>query len=168
MRFIILLIILFTCLGCRLLKPSVVYVNRDSVVTHTEYVTKDSIITIPGDTIKLQIPCDKDTVYIVKSKKSSSLVQVKRGVVSVQNNCDEQKMIILNLQERLHHYEMQESDSLKTVVVKERYVPVAYKVFSYGFFILLAAGTTLMFVNKNIWVMIVSSVVSLVKSFKKN
>jgi hypothetical protein len=150
------------------MKPSVVYVNRDSVVTNTEYVTKDSIITIPGDTIKVQIPCDKDTVYIVKSNHSSSLVQVKRGVVSVQNNCDEQKLIILNLQEKLHHYEMQSSDSVKTVVVKEKYVPVAYKVFSYGFFILLAAGVTLMLVNKNIWVVVASSVVSLVKSFKKN
>ena len=168
MRSIIILIIIITCLGCGLLKPSVVYVNRDSVVTNTEYVTKDSIITVPGDTIKFQLPCDKDTVYIIKSKKSSSLVQGNRGGVSVQNNCDEQKLIILNLQERLHHYELQQSDSLKTVVVKEKYIPVAYKVFSYGFFILLAAGVTLMFVNKNIWTIVASSVISLVKSFKKN
>ena len=150
-----------------MLKPSVVYVNKDSVITNTEYVTRDSIITVPGDTIKVQIPCDKDTVYIVKSKKSSSLVQVKRGVVSVQNNCEEQKIIISNLQEKLHHYQMQSSDSVKTVVVREKYVPVAYKVFSYGFFILLAAGVTLMLVNKNIWVMIVASATSLIKSFKK-
>ena len=167
MRFLvaILLFIIFT--SCGLLKPSVVYVNKDSVITNTEYVTRDSIITVPGDTIKVQIPCDKDTVYIVKSKKSSSLVQVKRGVVSVQNNCEEQKIIISNLQEKLHHYQMQSSDSVKTVVVREKYVPVAYKVFSYGFFILLATGVTLMLVNKNIWVMIVASATSLIKSFKK-
>lgn len=158
-------IALFT--SCNLTKPQVVYVNRDSVVTTTEVVYKDTIITIPGDTVRFQIPCDKDTVYIVKGKSSTSMVAVNKGKVTVQNNCDQKDLIITKLREQIDHMKLVSSDSLKTVTITVKHTPAAVRFFAWGFWVLLALATGLFLVNKNIWVLLISTIGSLVKAFKK-
>lgn len=155
---IILITIIFDLLiSCRGIKPSIVYVNKDSIITNTETVIRDTIIKVPGDTIRFQIPCNKDTVFIYKSKSSSSMVQVHKGIITVQNNCDEKDLIIKNLSSKLHEYELHKTDSVKTEIRIVKHTPVVYKVFTWGFWLLLTAGATLYFTNNNIWVLIATS-----------
>lgn len=154
-------------MSCGLIKPQVVYVNRDSTVTVTNTVTKDSIVHVPGDTIRIQIPCDKDTVYIVKGKASSSTVQVKKGVVSVQNNCDEKDIIITKLRDQISRYETSVSDSSKVEIRTVKHVPTIYKVFAYGFWILASAIAALFITNQNIWILVVAAMSNLIKIITK-
>ncbi len=154
-------------MSCGFMKPQVVYVTKDSLVTVTNTVIKDSIINIPGDTIRLQIPCDKDTVYIVRGKSSNSTVQVSKGVVTVQNSCDEKDIIITKLKDQVSRYESSVSDSSKTEIKIVKHVPTIYKVFTYGFWILAAAIAAILATNQNIWVLVVTGVAQLAKSFGK-
>lgn len=163
---LVLLLVLITA-SCGLMKPQVVYVNKDSLVTKTETVIKDSIIHLPGDTIRLSIPCNTDTVYIVKGKSSHSTVQVRKGVVTIQNNCDEKDVLITKLQDRISHYQSQVSDSVKTEIVRVKHVPVMYKVFTYGFWILASVVTALLVTNQNIWILVAASIAKTIQSFSK-
>ena len=153
--------------SCKTPKPSYIYVNRDSIITKTETVFKDTIITIPGDTIRFQIPCNKDTVFIYKSKSSTSMVTVNKGIVTVQNNCDEKDLIISKLREQISHYEIATSDSVKTEIVTVKHVPTIYKVFTWGFWVLLLGLATILYLNQNLWVLLISATVSIFKVFKK-
>lgn len=159
--------LVLSLLGCKTKPPQVVYITKDSVVTQTKTVYKDTIITIPGDTIRFQVPCDKDTVYIVKGKASSSMVTVNKGVVTVQNNCDEKDLIITKLRQELEHYQLSVDDSTKIEIITVNKVPAVVKFFAVGFWILLALLAGLIMFNKNLWVMIAGSVVSIVKLITK-
>lgn len=164
---VVLIVLASVWSSCGLMKPQIVYVNKDSLVTITNTVIKDSIITIPGDTIRLQIPCDKDTVYIVRGKSSNSTVQVSKGVVTVQNSCDEKDLIITKLKDQISHYEISVSDSSKTEIKIVKHVPVMYKVFTYGFWILATAIAAILLTNNNIWLLVVTGLAQLAKSFGK-
>lgn len=153
--------------SCKVTPPQVIYITKDSVVTKTEYVIKDSIITIPGDTIRFQIPCDKDTVFIYRSKHSSSMVQVNKGVITVQNNCDEKDLIISKLQAKLSHYESSASDSSRIEIKTVKVVPTAYRVYAWGFWVLLVAVGAILYFKQNLWVLLAGSMVRIAKVFKK-
>ena len=162
---VFILIQLFT--SCGLLKTNTVYVTKDSIVTKTETVYKDTLITIPGDTIRFQIPCDKDTVFIYKSKSSSSLVQVKNGVISVQNNCDEKDILITKLKETVDKLQVQRNDSIVVKTIKEKYIPNGYKFYKWGFWVALGVALVVSTITTNIWVAVLGAIVSIVKIFKK-
>lgn len=152
---------------CKTVPPQVVYVTKDSTITSTVTVYKDTVITVPGDTIKVQVPCDKDTVYIVKSKSSHSLVQVSKGKVTVETTCEQKDLIITKLRQELDHYKHNKSDSSMTKTVIVKHVPGIYKGFAWGFWVLAGLTTVLIMSNKNIWVVIANSAISLAKIFKK-
>lgn len=153
-------------MGCRLFKPETVYITKDSLVTFTETVYKDSIIRLPGDTIRFTIPIH-DTVFIIKAARSSSTVQVKAGKISVTNACDEKDLIISRLKSEILRYQTNTSDSVRTEIKKVKYVPAIYKVFSYGFWILAALLAALIISNQNLWIVIVTSAASLLRSITK-
>lgn len=156
---------LFT--SCKTTPPQVIYKTKDSLITKETIVIKDSIIHVPGDTIRFQIPCDNDTVFVIKSKTSHSLVQVKNGLISVQNNCDEKDLIITKLQDKLHHYEAQSNDSLKTEKIFVKKIPGIYKFTFWGFWVVAALASTLFLINKNLWFAVIAALAGLIKSFKK-
>ena len=67
MKILIKILIIFSLItSCKLSKPTVetIEVIRDSIITKTITTYRDTIIRIPGDTIRFQIPCDRDTVFI--------------------------------------------------------------------------------------------------------
>lgn len=161
------ILLIISTLGCKTQPPQVIYVTKDSLVTDTKIVYKDTIIKVPGDTVRFQIPCDKDTVYIVKGKASTSLVAVNKGKVTVQTNCDEKDLIITKLRQELEHYQVAVNDSVKTTIITVKKVPGAIKFFAIGFWVLLALLTGLIMVNKNLWVVLAGSVVSIAKLFSK-
>lgn len=160
-------VLIISILGCKTQAPQVIYVNRDSIITETKTVYKDTIIKIPGDTIRFQIPCDKDTVYIVRSKASTSMVAVNKGKVTIQTNCDEKDLIITKLRQELDHYQLSVSDSSKVQIVVVKKVPGVVKMFAIGFWIVLALLAGLIMFNKNLWVVLAGSVVSIVRLVTK-
>ena len=150
--------------SCGLLKTNTVYVTKDSLVTKIETVYKDTLIKVPGDTIRFQIPCDKDTVFVYRSKSSSSLVQVKNGVITVQNNCDEKDILITKLKEKVDRLEEQKSSSVITKTIKEKYIPNSYKFYKWGFWVALGVALVVSTITTNIWVAVLGAIVSIVKS----
>lgn len=158
---IFILIQLFT--SCGLVKTNTVYVTKDSIVTKTETVYKDTLITIPGDTIRFQIPCDKDTVFINRSKSSSSLVQVKNGIVSVQNNCDEKDILITKLKETVDKLQVHRNDSIVVKTIKEKYIPKSYKIYKWGFWVALGVALVVSLITTNLWIAVLGAIVSIVK-----
>lgn len=156
---------LFT--SCKTQPPQVVYVTKDSLITKTEIVYKDTIITVPGDTIRFQIPCDKDTVFIYKGKSSTSMVTINKGQISVQNNCDEKDLIITKLREEVDKYSLSTQDSTTTIYVKVKHVPGIYKFFTWGFWVLALALGALLYFNQNLWLAALGLVASLFKKRNK-
>lgn len=153
--------------ACKTVPPQVNSVNKDSVFTKTEIVYRDTIITLPGDTIRFQVPCDKDTVFIYKGKSSSSMVAINNGKITVQNNCDEKDLIISKLRQQVERIHFISSDSTKVITITVKHVPGIMKFFTWGFWVILALLAGLILVNKNLWVILASTLLSIFKLFKK-
>jgi len=154
--------------SCGLSKTNTVYVIKDSIVTKTETIYKDTLITIPGDTIRFQIPCDKDTVFIYRSKSSSSLVQVKNGIISVQNNCDEKDILITKLKEKVDKLQEKRNDSVVVKTIKEKYVPKSYKFYKWGFWVALGVALVVSMMTTNVWIAVLGAIVSIIKIVSNN
>jgi hypothetical protein len=153
-------------LSCRMMKPETIYITKDSLVTKTETVIKDSIIRIPGDTIRIAIPI-RDTVFIVKGARSSSTVQVRSGKIAIQTACDEKDIIISKLRSEVMRFQAASSDSVRVEVKKIKHVPTYYKVISYMFWIVAALLAALIISNQNLWIVIVTTAAGLIRSVAK-
>ena len=165
--FILSSLLLLSLTTCTVTKPNVIYITKDSIVTKTETVLKDTIIRVPGDTIRFQIPCDKDTVFIYRSKSSSSLVQVKDGKITVQNNCDEKDLLITQLKSQIDRYKSEKKD-LTTIITKEvKYIPKIYKFFALGFWILLITVAVLGLIQTSLLGLIIGGIVKIVRLITK-
>jgi hypothetical protein len=166
MRYAILFIALIG-LSCGLVKPQIVYINKDSIITNTITVVKDSLITVPGDTINWSVQCLTDTVFIIEKPRSSTIVKVSKGKVSVKTNCKEKDIIITRLQEQLKHSELMATDSVITKTERIKYIPGIYKFYGYGFYTLLAIIATFAIVNKSTYAMIATFIAGAIVSLKK-
>lgn len=166
MKTIIPILIAILLSSCSILKPETIYITKDSLVTKTETIIKDSIIHLPGDTILINIPI-RDTIFIVKSKRSSSMVQVKSGKITIQNSCDEKDILITKLQSEISKFQTATSDSVRVEVKKVKHVPVYYKITSYMFWVVAAIGTAFFLTNKNIWVIVVTTLASALRNITK-
>lgn len=118
-------------MSCKTQKEASIVQIKDSLRIHDLVRIKDTIITVPGDTIRYEVPCDKDTVYILKSasKKSTALVQVHNGKVQVTNYCDEKDIIIEKQRVELEKYQLAQRDSSshKTTIEEVKYTPWYFK-----------------------------------------
>jgi len=163
------LVILFllTLTTCKVSQPNIIYVNKDSLITKTEIVYKDTIIKIPGDTIKFQIPCNVDTVFVYRSKSSTSLVQIKDGKINVQNNCDEKDILITKLESQIEKYKSENKKTNITITKEVKYVPTIYKFLAVGFWIFLATTLALTLINTGLWGLIIGGVVKIVSLITK-
>jgi hypothetical protein len=159
--------IILTLTTCKVNKPNIIYVNKDSIITKTEIVYKDTLIKIPGDTIKFEVPCNKDTVFIYRSKSSSSLVQVKNGKISVQNNCDEKDLLITKLESQIEKYKTENKNTNITITKEVKYVPSIYKFFTAGFWLFLCTTIILTLINTGLWGLIIGGVVKIVSLITK-
>lgn len=167
MKQALIIIALLSMSACGILKPQVVYVTRDSLVTVTQTVIRDTIITIPGDTVVIELPARHDTVFIAKAGRASATVAISKGRLRVVANCDEQNLIISRLQEQLHHYQSLESDSSKTVIKTVKHIPSFYQFTFWAFFALAAVITALLLKNSNIWIMIIATLGSIFRTAAK-
>lgn len=163
----LLFLIPFVLFSCGLVKPQIIYIDKDSIITNTITVVKDSIITVPGDTINWSVDCLTDTVFIIQKPSSSAVVKVSKGKVTVRSTCQEKDIIISQLRQQLSHSELQSSDSTITITQKVKYVPGIYKFYGYGFWTLLAIIITFGLVNKNTYAMIATAIAGVISSFKK-
>lgn len=163
MRLIIAIALTISTASCGILKPETIYVTKDSIITVNNTIYRDTIITIPGDTVTIELPAIHDTVFIARSGKASAQVTIGGGKVKIKTNCDEQNIIITRLQEQLHHYETASRDSVKTTVRTIKHIPGFYQFTFWGFFVLAALITTLLLANNNIWILIITTLASIFK-----
>jgi hypothetical protein len=164
----ILLIASLALLGsCSLVKPRIVYINRDSLVTVRETVIRDSIITVPGDTVLVELPGIHDTVFIARSGRASASVAINNGRLRIVANCDEQNILISKLQQELSHYQTTESDSTKTTIITEKYIPGFYKFTFWGFFTLAGVITALLLKSNNVWLTLIATLANIFRSKSK-
>lgn len=166
MKYIIILFLILLS-SCKLLQPQIIYIDKDSVITKIETIVKDSIITLPAETLNWSADCLVDTVFIIDKKAVNTTVKIKKGKISVSSTCKEKDIIITKLKEELSNYKLQQSDSIVTKVERVKYIPSIYKFYSYAFYTLLALITAFSLLNKNIYAIIASSIASLLASFKK-
>lgn len=167
MRHLITITAVIALTSCGIIKPETIYVTKDSVITVNNTVYRDTIITLPGDTITIELPAIHDTVFIARSGKASAAVTISNGRLTVKSNCDEQNLIITRLQEQLHHYETASSDSVKTTIKTVKHIPGFYQFTFWGFFVLAAVITTLLLTNNNIWLLIITTMGSIFKTAAK-
>lgn len=167
MRLILSAAILISLASCGIIKPQTIYITKDSVITVTNTVYRDTIIHLPGDTVTIELPAKVDTVYIARSGKASATVAISKGKVKVISNCDEQNLIITRLQEQLHHYETASSDSVQTTIKTVKHIPGFYQFTFWGFFVLAALITTLLLTNNNIWVLLIGTLGGIFKQAAK-
>lgn len=166
-RILIILFLAWLLTSCNLLKPQIIYIDKDSIITKIETVIKDSIITVPAETLNWSADCLVDTVFIIDKKAVNTTVKIKKGKISVSSTCKEKDIIITKLKEELNNYKLQQSDSIVTKIERVKYIPGVYKFYSYGFYTLLALITAFALINKNIYAIIATSIASLLASFKK-
>jgi FtsH-binding integral membrane protein len=95
-------------------------------------------------------------------------VKVNKGKVSVTSICNEKDIIISRLRQELSQLHNQSSDSVKTVIQREKFMPKIYKFYGYGFWTLLAIIATFALVNKNIYAMIATTIAGIIASLRKN
>jgi len=88
------ILFLFVLTACsRKMMPQIETVVKDSVVEKTVYVHRDSVIVIPGDSVKIHdtIPC-KNVVYhkVAMSKTGSikAVVDINKGMLNVDCKTD--------------------------------------------------------------------------------
>lgn len=167
MKYILPILAIFAS-SCGLLKPETIYVTKDSVITVTNTVYRDTIITLPGDTVTIELPVIHDTVFVIRKGKASTSVAISNGRLKVTSNCDEQNLIITRLQEQLHHYQTASSDSVKTTIKTVKHIPGFYQFTFWGFFVLAALITTLLLANNNLWIVLIGTLGSIFKTAAKN
>ena len=142
MKILFAISVLFVLASCgRLTVPQQVIktVTRDSVVTNTVYLPKDSIIYLPGDTLEIYeaIPCPEvDLSREVRSTKTSmtASVKIKNGQLSVECKTD-------SLMERIAWLEKQvekASFSVKETTIEVPVEVIKNKVPKWCWWLLLA------------------------------
>lgn len=134
----ILLISVMVLSSCKAQKEITRSTSKDSIVYREKIVYKDSLITLPGDSILVQVPCDTDTIIQKKGKTAGATVQVKNKVVTIRANCDEQNVKITKLETHISELETKshEKDTIKEVPV--RYIPDFYKYTTIAFWAAVA------------------------------
>lgn len=114
-------------IGCKTLRtvPTLVTetIVKDTIITNTVYVPKDSLIYIPGDTVEIYeaIPCPEvDYRKTVTSKKSNltASVRIKDGQLSVDCHTDSLEQRISWLERELTVERSREKTVTKEVPVE--------------------------------------------------
>lgn len=144
----LIIILTLACKTQKLMQSNDTLITKvDSSSHEKEVIIKDTIIYVKGDSVLVNIPCDVDTAYILKTAKSQVAVTVKKGVASATLVTNDQLLIISKLQERVKELQFQKTDTVyiesKSIEIPIKYVPWYYKYSAYLGWIL--GGITLIY-----------------------
>lgn len=87
-------------------------------------------ITVPGDTITVEIPIECDSNFKVRpvvvsqrSKRSKSIIEVNNNMLKAAFNCDEYKQQITALEKQVNTLQRSQQSRAEVKIVTERYIP---------------------------------------------
>jgi hypothetical protein len=149
MKAIIIIILTFLICSCgaRKIDLSEKTTVTDSTFTTVRTVKRDTIITVPGDSIKVRIPIyDIQEVPITrKTERASVTISKENDTLIVDCKC-EQYQELIRVQDKIIEKQRELITNLqKTVVIPEKYTPWYVKVLAWigGISILIVAAALL-------------------------
>ncbi len=119
----------------------------DSTFTTVRTVKRDTIITVPGDSIKLRIPIYdiKEVPITRKNERATVTVRKERDTLIIDCKCEKYQQII-ELQDTYIEKQRELITALKkTVVIPEKYTPWYMKILAWigGIALLLISAVTI-------------------------
>lgn len=117
-------------------------VLKDSTVTEIRYQKRDTLITIPGDTLRVTIPYSeitKEGKKITQGNQTVSIAKDNAGNVVVDCITAEIQRLLQLQDQIITTLRKIESDTKETTIVPQRYVPFYIKALAWmgGIFIFL-------------------------------
>ncbi|MEH6405760.1 MAG: hypothetical protein V7767_00620 [Leeuwenhoekiella sp.] len=135
MRLIIVTLLVLLLSSCGGGKPTLTrsVTEKDSTWTKVSTIKRDTIITIPGDSIKIRIPILDITEEPVTryGVRSSASVRKENEDLVIDCKCDEYKQQIELMEKLIEQHETYEKLLKETVLKPERYVPWYIKILAW-------------------------------------
>lgn len=107
----IVLIILLT--SCRLTSSLIEKTDKTSVKsdsTNYSYIIKIDTVTIPADTLRVEIPItvfERDTIIQYKNGRASTRIIYKDGKIRLDTKCDSLSKLVLSYEEKLYQAQIE-------------------------------------------------------------
>ncbi len=128
--YILLIVLLFSCRTSSLIqKTDKSLVKSDS--TAYSYIMKVDTVTIPADTLRVEIPItvfERDTIIQYKNGRASTRIIYRDGKIRLDTKCDSLSKLVLSYEERLFRSEKEREkliSSSKEKIVKK--IPFYYR-----------------------------------------
>lgn len=144
--FILLLLAITGCKSHKTVSEEAI-TTRDSVSVVTTLTKRDTIVTTPADSLRVQIPI-KDLTQrprVVRSARGTTTATISRigDDIAVQCKCDSLKLTLEIRDRELEILRIKERMSKTEVVVPEKYIPWYTKILAWIGGIALAIGGVL-------------------------
>lgn len=127
MRICVFFIIVVLLGGCRSLQPSseTIETVKDSTVTTVRYVEQDTMISVPGDTLKFQVPIYElsETPIERTAGRTTARVSLKGDELTVECLTEEYEKIITYQNEIIETLREINRTKETTIKVPEKYTP---------------------------------------------
>lgn len=133
--------------SCRSLRPSreTIETVKDSTVTTVRYVEKDTLITVPGDTLKFSVPFYQLSETPIKrtNGRTTARVSLKEDQLTVECLTDQYEQLITYQNEIIETLREINRNKQETIEVPVKFVPWFTKTLSWIGGIALAFGAGL-------------------------
>lgn len=140
----LLTILFFSACSHKIAPPSTEVKDSTSISERTIY--RDSIVTLPGDTITVVLtpPCPEQPKIIRHGNHSTISIETKAGQTIIKSSCDSLQVRLQNVTHERDVLKMKQSKS--TTIIKEKFIPLLVKILAWiGAFALVATGLYIFF-----------------------
>lgn len=135
----------FSLIGCKSQKPTMTKETtvRDSISTTVQIVPRDTVVNVPGDSLKIKVKLNELTPIPTERKSASGKVTAKvsrpdKDNILVECNTDRLELIIELKDKIINTLKQRDTNTVETIYVTEKYTPLWKNVLA-GFGILFIA-----------------------------
>lgn len=142
MKYLFILLLLLS--SCKSLpKKITVSTLKDSIRTEIRYKTKDTLITIPGDSVKISVPVFDLTETPIVRRSNMTTARISRIGDDIHVECltDEYIKIIELQNQVIETFREIRKERQETITIPKRYVPKIIQLLAWlGVILLIAVG----------------------------
>lgn len=142
MKYLFILLLLLS--SCKSLSKKVtVSTLKDSIRTEIRYKTKDTLITIPGDSVKISVPVFDLTETPIVRRSNMTTARISRIGDDIHVECltDEYIKIIELQNQVIETFREIRKERQETITIPKRYVPKIIQLLAWlGVILLIAVG----------------------------
>lgn len=145
-RFVFFMVVVFLLGGCRSLQPSreITETIKDSTVTTVRYVKQDTLITVPGDTLRFKVPIYalSETPIERTNGRTTARASLRDGNLTIECLTEEYEQLITYQNEIIETLRQIDRSKQETIEVEVKFVPWWVKTMAWigGIALLLIAG----------------------------